>query len=214
MIRVKRTKKPAVLAENAAKWKREIRSARTEDAREKAQSKYQHDDIKQALEEMFHGKCAYCESEITHIGYSHIEHFKPKGTPAYFALAVEWDNLLLACGRCNGAENKGKKFPLGDKGGPLINPVEDYPSQHLRFDYDPKLELANVLGKSKRGETTQKILGLNRPKLLSHRSKYVRKLWVIADRYHNDAAAREIIDSATRSTEEYSAFARALKRSL
>ena len=214
MIRVNRTEKPVVLADNAAKWKREIRSARTADTRKKAQNKYQHQDIKQALEEMFHGKCAYCESKITHIDYGHIEHFRPKGTPAYYELAVEWNNLLLACGRCNGAENKGTKFPLGNKGGPLINPGKDYPSRHLRFDYDPKLKLANVLGKSERGETTWRILGLNRPKLLEHRSIFVRKLWVIADRYHNDADAREIIDLATRPAGEYSAFARTLKRSL
>jgi len=58
------------------------------------------------------------ESEITHIDYGHIEHFKPKGTPAYYEFAVEWNNLLLACGRCNGAENKGAKSPLANKGGP------------------------------------------------------------------------------------------------
>jgi uncharacterized protein (TIGR02646 family) len=214
MIRVIRTKKPAVLKDKAVVWKRKIRSARTEAARKTAQDKYKHDEIKRALVDMFHGKCAYCEAQITHIDYGDIEHFKPKSVRAYYELAVEWNNLLLACGRCNGAENKGIKFPLADKGGPLVNPVKEYPSRHLRFDYDPKLKLANVLGISKRGETTWNILGLNRPKLLGHRSKFVRKLWIIADRYHNDVEAREIIDSATNPKEEYSAFARALKRSL
>ncbi len=214
MIRVIRIEKPAVLKNKAAIWKREIRLARTEAARKTAQDKYKHDEIKQALVKMFHGKCAYCESEIMHIDYGHTEHFKPKSIPAYYRLAVDWNNLLLACGRCNGAENKGTKFPLADKGGPLVNPVNEYPSRHLRFDYDPKLKLANVLGISKRGETTRIILGLNRRKLLEHRSKFVRKLWVIADHYYNDAEARKIIDSATSPNEEYSAFARALKRSL
>ena len=214
MIRVTRTKKPALLVDKAASWKREIRSASTDAARENAQGKYRHDEIKQALVEMFHGKCAYCESHITHIDYGHIEHFKPKSSPAYFELAVEWNNLLLACGRCNGAENKGTKFPLANKGGPLVNPVKESPSPHLRFDFDPMLKLANVLGISKRGETTRTILGLNRPELLKHRSKFVRKLWVISSRYYDDAVAREIIDSAIRPEEEYSAFARVLKKSL
>jgi len=214
MIRVHRTQKPALLAHNEATWRKAIRSASTDAARKQAQDKYKHDEIKDALIDMFHGKCAYCESDITHIDYGHIEHFKPKGTPAYYELAVEWDNLLLACGRCNGAENKGTKFPLADKAGPLVNPAEEEPSRHLRFDFDPKLKLANVLGVSKRGETTQKTLGLNRPQLLEHRSKFVRKLWVIADRYHQDAEARDIVDSATSPQEEYSAFALALKKSL
>ena len=76
------------------------------------------------------------------------------------------------------------------------------------------LKLANVLGVSKRGETTQTILGLNRPDLLKHRSKFVRKLWVISSRYYDDADAREIIDSALHPKEEYSAFALALKSNL
>jgi len=214
MIRVARTAKPVVLAKKEANWKNAIRSASTEAARKTAQDKYKHEDIKEALVDMFHGKCAYCESDITHIDYGHIEHYKPKGTPDYFELAVEWNNLFLACGRCNGPENKGTKFPLADEDGPIVNPVEEEPSKHLCFDFDPQLKLANVLGISKRGETTRIILGLNRPQLLKHRSKYVRKLWAIATRYHTDAEAREIIDSAICAKEEYSAFARALRKSL
>jgi uncharacterized protein (TIGR02646 family) len=214
MIRVTRTEKPALLADKEASWKKAIRLASTNAARKNAQDKYQHKNIKNALVEMFHGKCAYCESAITHIDYGHIEHFKPKSIPAYYELAVAWDNLLLACGRCNGAENKGTKFPLADEGGPLVNPVENEPSEHLRFDFDRELKLANVLGISPRGETTQKTLGLNRPQLLKHRSKFVTKLWVIADNYHKDNAAREIIDLAICSKEEYSAFALALKETL
>ena len=214
MIRVFRTKKPALLAVNEVSWKKDIREASTEDARKRAQDKYKHREIKKALTSMFHGKCAYCESAITHIDYGHIEHFKPKGTPAYYELAVDWDNLLLACGRCNGAENKGAKFPLAAQGGPLVNPVKERPSRHLRFDFDPKLKIANILGITRRGETTQKILGLNRPALLKHRSTFVKKLWVIAMRYHQDAQARDIIDASTSPKEEYSAFAAELLKAL
>ena len=211
MIRVTRTKKPNVLSKREANWKKNIRSASTESSRKQAQGNYRHGDIKKALVDMFHEKCAYCESTITHIDYGHIEHFKPKGTPAFYELAVDWNNLLLACGRCNGAENKGTKFPLEDEDGPLVNPVEEEPSEHLRFDFDPRLKLANVLGISKRGETTRKILGLNRRELVKRRSDFVKKLWVIAVRYNEDDEARDIIDSAIDPKEEYVAFARALK---
>lgn len=211
MIRVNRTKKPDVLTAKEASWKKKIRETSPDAARQKAQAKYQHVDIKTALVDMFHGKCAYCESAITHIDYGHIEHFKPKSTPAYYELAIDWDNLLLACGRCNGVENKGTKFPLEDEDGPIVNPVEEEPSQHLSFDFDPVLKLANVLGLSKRGETTRKILGLNRPELVKRRSNFIKKLWVIAVRYHEDEAARDIVDSAIDPKEEYVAFARALR---
>lgn len=212
MIRVIRSGKPKHLAKKEASWKKKIRLATTESARTKAQCKYRHKEIKNALVDMFHGKCAYCESAITHIDYGHIEHFMPKSMPAYYELAVEWGNLLLACGRCNGAENKGAKFPLEDEDGPLVNPVEEEPSEHLRFDFDPALKLANVLGISKRGETTRKILGLNRPELVKRRSDFVKKLWVISGRYHDDDAARDIIDAAIDPKEEYVAFARALQK--
>jgi uncharacterized protein (TIGR02646 family) len=161
---------------------------------------------------MFHGKCAYCESAITHIDYGHIEHFRPKAVPAYYELAVDWDNLLLACGRCNGAENKGTKFPGAGAGGPLVNPTEEDPSVFLRFDFDVATKLANVLDVSERGETTWKTLGLNRPDLARRRSNFVRKLWFIGLRYHQDQEARDIIDLAVGESAEYSAFAREVRK--
>ena len=159
----------------------------------------------------FNGKCAYCEGKINHVAYPHIEHFRPI-IPQYYELAVDWDNLLLACGRCNGAENKGVKFPTETENGPLVNPTEEDPAGNLCFDFDPMTKLANVLGISHRGETTRIVLGLNRPDLVRHRSDFVKKLWVIGSRYHHDHAAREIIDEAVSDNSEYAAFARALKR--
>ena len=211
MIQINRTRKPGVLAAKENKWKAEIRAAATPKARATAQNRYRHKEIKTALDQMFHGKCAYCESAITHIDYGHIEHFKPKAVPAYFELAVDWDNLLLACGRCNGVENKGVKFPGLAEGDPLVNPTEEDPDQHFKFDFDVTTKLANVLSKTGRGETTWRILGLNRPELVRRRSLFVKKLWVIATFYDRDSAARDIIDAAVRDEAEYAAFARMLK---
>jgi len=69
MIRVERGAKPAVLAANGEKWKIAIRSAKSPGERKKAQKNYQHRQIKEALIAAFHGKCAYCESAITHVDY-------------------------------------------------------------------------------------------------------------------------------------------------
>jgi len=214
MIRVNRGEKPKILAEKEVGWKKAILSAPTDAARKKAQNKYQQKQIKDALDKSFHGKCAYCESQIKHVDYGHIEHFKPKSLPQYYDLAVDWDNLLLACGRCNGAENKGVKFPTVAENGPLINPTEEDPSTHLCFDFDAATKLANVLGVTNRGETTRTVLGLNRPDLVRHRSTFVKKLWAIGSRYHHDNEAREIIDEALNEKSEYVAFARVLKQNI
>jgi len=48
--------------------KQDIRRARRK--KENAQNKYRHRKIKNTLVEMFHGKCAYCESKITVITYA------------------------------------------------------------------------------------------------------------------------------------------------
>ena len=114
MIKVERTKKPESLQKHEAKWIRKIKDAldltakaTTKEEKDKATkklelaiNKYKQEDVKKILaEKMFHGKCAYCEAKITHIDYGDIEHFKPKDI--FPLLAVEWQNLLLACRVCN-----------------------------------------------------------------------------------------------------------------
>jgi uncharacterized protein (TIGR02646 family) len=212
MIQVFRTKKPAILDTKEAQWKAAIQAATTKKARLVAQNKYRNKQIKAALTEMFKGKCGYCESRIVHIDYGDIEHFRPKSIPEFYTLAVDWKNLLLACGRCNGAENKGVRFPGAGERGPLIDPTAEDPSQHLSFDFDPVTKLANILGISLRGETTWRILGLNRPELVRLRSDFVKKLWAVAVRYELDPEAKAIIDQAVNGDEEYAAFSRELKR--
>jgi uncharacterized protein (TIGR02646 family) len=74
-------------------------------------SRYRHDDVKNALETLFDGKCAYCESSFHHVAPEDIEHWRPKGAviledgteqkPAYYWLATSWENLLPSCIHCN-----------------------------------------------------------------------------------------------------------------
>lgn len=66
-------------------------------------------DVRKALNELFHGKCAYCESHIIGTQPTDIEHFRPKGRvhgcpgghPGYWWLAATWENLLASCIDCN-----------------------------------------------------------------------------------------------------------------
>lgn len=212
MIRVKRGRAPDVLTRNRAQWLKDLQRARTPEARKQVLERYRHKEVKDALITRFHGKCAYCESFIRHIDYGHIEHYRPKAK--YPKLAFTWSNLVLACGVCNGSEHKGEEFPLKAQGGPLINPGAEAPAPHLSFEYDPVAKLASVRGKTVRGDTTERVLGLNRQDLRTHRSSHVKRLWFIAQKAATEPEARQLLDDAAASTHEYSVFAQLLRDAL
>ena len=70
--------------------------------------KYDKDDVKKRLREIFNEKCCYCESEVEHITTLHIEHYRPQ--EKYKWLKFEWSNLLLACPKYN--QKKAMNFQL------------------------------------------------------------------------------------------------------
>ncbi|MCY1082734.1 HNH endonuclease [Archangium lansingense] len=212
MIRVKRGRAPDVLTRNRARWLRDLQRARTPKARKRVLERYRHKEVKDALVALFHGKCAYCESFIRHVDYGHIEHYRPKAK--YPRRVFTWSNLVLACGVCNGSEYKGDEFPLKAQGGPLINPCAEDPAPHLSFEYDPVAKLASVRGKTPRGDTTERLLGLNRQDLRTYRSTHVKRLWFIAQKAATEPEARQLLDEAAASTREYSAFAQLLRNAL
>ncbi len=68
---------------------------------------YKAQDVKQKLTEIYHNKCTFCEQKIEQF---HVEHYRPKKQknrglgqhhPGYHWLAFSWDNLLVACPKCN-----------------------------------------------------------------------------------------------------------------
>lgn len=72
---------------------------------------YKDVSIKEALEKLFLGKCAYCESRYAGIHPVDIEHWRPKAEVTiddqgnarygYYWLAASWENLLPSCIDCN-----------------------------------------------------------------------------------------------------------------
>lgn len=69
---------------------------------------YAHNQVRAALEKLFNGKCAYCESKITATDDWNVEHFRPKGRvaersdhPGYYWLTYDWKNLYSSCTHCN-----------------------------------------------------------------------------------------------------------------
>ncbi|MDJ0836597.1 MAG: hypothetical protein QNK37_08770 [Acidobacteriota bacterium] len=93
------------------------------------------------LEELFHGKCGYCESFMgqkeDRVMIPDTEHFRPvrlvtvvnngktetihvvyedgvnREHPGYFWLAYDWQNLVPACDGCNKSPAKANHFPVG-----------------------------------------------------------------------------------------------------
>ncbi len=153
--------------------------------------KYDGEDVKIALFDLYHGKCAYCEQ----LSNLEIEHYRPK--EAYFWLKIEWTNLLYSCHDCNRVGSKGALFPtLKDKistpelttnGFPthkhtyiyeldkieqplLLNPEVTNPYYHLRIDKFGKLiEIDN----SRKGKETSIVCRLNRDALHRKRAKII-----------------------------------------
>lgn len=71
----------------------------------KYNDRYKTQDIRDALRDIYNGKCAYCELWVEQ---SHVEHYRPK--KIYYWLAYSWDNLILSCATCN--QHKGVNFNL------------------------------------------------------------------------------------------------------
>lgn len=160
---------------------------------------------------------AYCESQIAHIGYPQIEHYRPKDS--FPELCFSWTNLLLGCAVCNGSGFKGTKFPSEAEGGPFIDPTVDNPEEHLEFIVEempggPLDYFARVKGTTARGKTTCEQIGLNRIDLLKERSRYLQSFYpyIAKEAGEGNVEAMRILDAACRPDFTYSAFAKSLKR--
>lgn len=120
--------------------------------------------IKDALLELSHGKCCYCECSVSSGGsYLEVEHFHPKSL--YQNEVMLWENLLPACKRCNG-----HKSNHDTKQEPVIHPVQNAPQDHL------SLKNYRLYSKTQLGEKTIEVLDLN------DRTRLVEKRFEIGDK--------------------------------
>ena len=141
MIFVERTTvdKPKALVGKDSKAEAELKKARQHFQKTDPGSfefqVYKDTTVKTALKELFHGKCAYCETKYDASQPVDIEHYRPKGAvmvdgkpvkPGYWWLAADWDNLLPSCIDCNRRRNQttaeGKK---GSSGKANLFPISD-----------------------------------------------------------------------------------------
>jgi 5-methylcytosine-specific restriction endonuclease McrA len=153
------------------------------------------------LDNVFHGKCAYCEAPISGSFFGEGEHYRPKGKvtivqagkkvavivggtshPGYFWLAYDWKNLVPACQECN--NRKSDLFPTARDHVCVPSPSFD----QLDADEDPLLlhpyrdetrkyllfglnGVITAIDDNDRGVNTIKTFGLDREALAERRKK-------------------------------------------
>lgn len=106
--------------------------------------------IKQALLDMSHGKCCYCECNVVEeCKYFEVEHFH--GKKKYPDEVVDWDNLLPSCKRCNV-----RKHEHDTKAEPIVDPSKEDPREHLSL-----FRCAIFRPKNDKGRNTIDVLDLN-----------------------------------------------------
>lgn len=197
---------------------------------------YGHDSVKQALERLQHGKCAFCETRLAQ-QFGHVEHYRPKKrwqaqrdlparTPGYFWLAYRWENLLLSCEVCN-TRYKRDYFPIrneGNRANPndrditgeeplLIDPYSIDPREHLQFQ---EWNIKPVEG-SEIGRTSIEGFGLDSLELDEERRGRWTEVRMILDLLESDGEAGrgearqralDFLAEAVRDAAPYSAMIR------
>jgi uncharacterized protein (TIGR02646 family) len=177
MIHVDRsTVRPPSELESERAWRvlDEARSFYKIQAKERSQQRFDFDKhvawlrkaVTPSLLELFHRKCAFCESQIGVTAPPVIEQFRPisgsvgldgqRSPDHYWWLFLEWNNLYSACPACN--RTKGARFPVcGERAALetpwqelrhelalLLDPCTDLPEEHLVFHTDGTVAAVHV----------------------------------------------------------------------
>ncbi len=204
MISLSKLPKPQVLVDNEERWTAAITAkvAAGEALTNSERSRYRHPEIKTALVNETHGKCAYCESKILHIHHGDVEHVYPKSLAP--ELTVQWSNLTLACEICN--QNKSNKDPLVEQ---IIDPYSTDPSRHLLFNGPLVFPRGSAAG-----ENTRIILDLNRGDLAERRKEHLERIMGIVNTIFREDISivarrdifRDLVENAAAPSGAYSAM--------
>jgi len=175
---------------------------------------YQDKEVKDALGQLFHGKCAYCESPLNITASFDVDQFRPKNKAMgldgsvdenhYWWLAYEWNNLYASCRACNHA--KRTRFPVDGKRSAygadlekeatlLMDPCDknDFTTSHFTID-----ESGEVIPLTQKGEVTIEVFKLNRKDLVVARRDKIEQalmlLTLIGNEDTNDKIYQEALD--------------------
>lgn len=151
-----------------------------------------HPELRDALSELFHNKCSFCESVMTWTIPENVNRYRPiyqtielDGTifpDHYWWLMFDWDNLIPLCTECVRA--CGTRFPIlgprasyGARGDELLaeqplllDPCRDRPDEHLVYTPD-----GLVVSSTRPGQVTIEVFNLNRSALVDARQKVYKR---------------------------------------
>lgn len=199
MIKLVKENMPPILVDKYEQWTKELKAAYEEGkVPNYIKTRYTHKTIKELIIKETNGKCAYCESRILANSFGDIEHIIPKTKD--LNKWFEWENLTLACQRCNNGKSDYYNEELD-----LLDPYIDNIPEHLVFD-GPFL-----MPKSKRGATTIYVIDLNRTDLYENRKRFYENTvipYVYLYNFVDDPAVKRkvLIDiqKLTREDKEFS----------
>ncbi|MBP7864215.1 HNH endonuclease [bacterium] len=167
MIKIVKSPEPNVLKNSGSKWLQKVvtKKAAGEPIRDIVYDKFRRNkEIKITVVKDSFGKCSYCESKILAVSHGDIDHIIP--LDADHTLAFEWQNLVLSCTKCNF-----EKLAYFSKTDPLLNPLQDEPSEHLLSEDHWIRGIPNT-----KGPTTEIEVGLNRGGLIEDRQEHLENL--------------------------------------
>lgn len=199
-------------------------------------------ETKPALEKLFNGKCAYCETRIGALTLAEVNKFRPtsgslnlqgKFDPDhYWWLAYEWFNLYLCCALC--ARNKASKFPLVGhrvkvpKGARAKLGASWFPKDLLsekpllldpcERDFDPDkhllfdFETGHVAGRTERGNVTIETFEFNRPNLIEGRKRVLQNVVSWVDYLVSTRKSKDILEKLRAAQEPTSEYAAAQRQ--
>ena len=177
MIKIQKKPTPQVIIDNKDMWTQHLLDAvksyggysEIPDAeRDKLLLHYRHKDIRKALSESSHGKCAFCECKPGESGNIEVEHFEPKSI--YPDLTFEWDNLLPSCRKCNEA-----KSDFDTRISPIINPTKEDPEKLLTYSF-LRIIPRNDSGKVEKAHNTIEVCNLNSERLYDARASLMKSM--------------------------------------
>ncbi|MFN0036929.1 MAG: hypothetical protein ACKVUS_17880 [Saprospiraceae bacterium] len=104
-----RLNEPEFLSQNAARWNQQWASLKARNPGATFQW-YRHGGqpvnqfLLPVLATQTQQHCSYCDAFPPHLADETIDHFHPKGSPAFYDQAYAWSNLYYACGHCQKAK--------------------------------------------------------------------------------------------------------------
>ncbi len=132
--------------------------------------------IRESLEKMQKGRCAYCEGPLYHD--AHIEHFRRKNAAYFPHLTFTWTNLFLACesrDHCGHYKDRPTAPPYNPDD--LVKPDEDHPDDFFFFHSSGEVRIRGGVGEVlvRRAKETIRVFHLDAPALKAARRNAVKR---------------------------------------